>query len=152
MLHQEISRRTQQEVFAIARKALGDLAGATLEERMVAVFIDRLQGLSPDEKQTLVMALQAEGRSVVVRTGLDLAPAEHASVTEAIQALLGHETEIRFTTAADEVSGIELSSDGHKVAWTIDGYLTDLENSIGELLKAKAPAHEAPEAATTDAR
>ncbi len=42
-LNKAISRRTQQEVFAIARKALMDLATTSLEERMVEVFIRRLR-------------------------------------------------------------------------------------------------------------
>ena len=44
-LHQDIARRSREEVFAIAQKVLTDLAGATLEERMVAVFSQRLQAL-----------------------------------------------------------------------------------------------------------
>ena len=40
-LNQAIRRRTQQEVFAVARKTLADLAGASLEERMIEVFISR---------------------------------------------------------------------------------------------------------------
>ena len=138
-LHQEISRRTRQEVFAIARKALGQLAGVRLEERMVAVFTDRLLALSTDEKRTLAAALQAEARPIVVRTCFDLAPAEQAMATEVINGLLGKDTEIRFVTAPDLVSGIELSSDGHKLAWSIDEYLTNLQNGISELLKTKAP-------------
>ena len=40
---QEIIRRTQKEVFAIARKTLADLATTSLEERMGEVFIRRLR-------------------------------------------------------------------------------------------------------------
>jgi F-type H+-transporting ATPase subunit b len=150
-LHQEIRRRTQQEVFAIARKALGDLAGAKLEEQMVKVFVDRLQALGTEEKKALVTALQAKVQPIAVHTSVDLKAAEQKTLTKAIQALLGEKTAIRFATTADLVSGIELSSDGHKLAWSIDGYLADLENGIGELLKAKAPEPDAPEKARTDA-
>jgi F-type H+-transporting ATPase subunit b len=50
-LHQAISRRTQQEVFAIARKALTDLSETSLEERIVAVFIHRLRTLDDEAKK-----------------------------------------------------------------------------------------------------
>lgn len=139
-LNQEISRRTQQEVFAIARKALSDLAGASLEERMVAIFVGRLQAMSADEKQKLTAALKAAAKPIVVRTTFDLAQPEKTTTLVAIQELLGADTEIRFETAPDLVSGIELSSDGHKVAWSIAEYLKDFENSIGELLKVKEKA------------
>jgi F-type H+-transporting ATPase subunit b len=42
-LSQDIRRRTQQEVFAIARKALTDLATVSLEERLGEVFTRRLR-------------------------------------------------------------------------------------------------------------
>lgn len=134
-LNQEISRRTQQEVFAIARKALDDLAGASLEERMVGIFVARLQALSAGDKQDLKAALQAAATPIVVRTAFDLAQSEQTTAVAAIQTLLGADTEIRFETAPDLVSGIELSSDGHKVAWNIAEYLKEFENAIGELLK-----------------
>jgi F-type H+-transporting ATPase subunit b len=35
------------------------------------------------------------------------------------------------------VSGIELSANGQKVAWSISDYLSSLEKGVGELLKAK---------------
>src|ERR1039458_5091039 len=41
-LNQAISRRAQKEVFAIARKALTDLATTSLEERLGEVFTRRL--------------------------------------------------------------------------------------------------------------
>lgn len=50
-LNQAISRRTQQEVFAIARKVLTDLATTSLEERIGEVFIRRLQGMDGSRSQ-----------------------------------------------------------------------------------------------------
>ena len=47
-LNEEVTRRTQAEVFAIARKALTDLANLNLEEQMTDVFTRRLQALDDD--------------------------------------------------------------------------------------------------------
>lgn len=157
-LNQEISRRTQQEVFAVARKALSDLADASLEERMVAIFVGRLRAMSADEKQKLTAALLAAAKPIVIRTTFDLAQPEQTTTLVAIQELLGANTEIHFETAPDLVSGIELSSDGYKVAWSIAEYLKEFENSIGELLKVADKAPGIPAAslpaqkAKTDAR
>ncbi|NCF85819.1 MAG: F0F1 ATP synthase subunit B, partial [Verrucomicrobiaceae bacterium] len=46
------------------------------------------------------------------------------------------EIQLRFETAPDLVSGIEISADGQKVAWSIAHYLASLENSVGELTNA----------------
>src|ERR1035438_4841438 len=52
-LNQAISRRTQQEVFAIARKALTDLATTSLEERLGEVFTRRLREMDGKAKANL---------------------------------------------------------------------------------------------------
>jgi F-type H+-transporting ATPase subunit b len=57
-LHQAIRRRTQQEVFAIARKALTDLAATSLEERLAQVFTRRLREMDGQAKDGLAEALK----------------------------------------------------------------------------------------------
>lgn len=151
-LHQKISRHTQQEVFAIARKALGDLAGATLEERMVAVFVERLKALGDDERQKLAKALNTADSPITVRSTFDLPLAQQAAIKLAVNGLFEADFDLCFEIAPELISGIELSTDGQKLAWSIAGYLTALEGSVAELLKTKASAQPAPEKSTTDAR
>jgi F-type H+-transporting ATPase subunit b len=136
-LHQAISRRTQQEVFAIARKALTDLAGTSLEERMVDVFVRRLRELNGEDKGLLASALKASPSPAIVRTTFDLSPTQCASTEGAIKETLGMETQVRFVTAPDLISGIELTTNGQKVAWSIADYLASLEKGVDELLKEK---------------
>ena len=144
-LHQEIFRRTRQEVFAVARKALSDLAGATLEERMVATFIERLQALGTDAKQALSSTLlDNKGLPIVVRTACDLSVAQQSAIEAQLQVLLGAHTPVRFETAEQLISGIELCTEGHKVAWSITHYLTEMENSLDDLFDVKTSAKPAP--------
>ena len=44
------------------------------------------------------------------------------------------EIHVQFETAPELVSGIELTTNGQKVAWSIADYLASLEKSVGELL------------------
>ena len=136
-LRQAISRRTQQEVFAIARKALTDLAGTSLEERMVDVFVRRLRESTEEEKGLLISALNASPGAVIVRTTFELPPEQCASTEGAIKETLGAETQVRFETAPDLIGGIELITNGQKVAWSIEDYLASLEEGVDELLKEK---------------
>ncbi len=147
---QAISRRIRQEVFAITRKALTDLAGTSLEARMVDVFIGRLRELSGDKKAVLASALMASPSPVIVRTAFDLPPAQRTSAEDAIKVVLGTKTQVRFETAPDLISGIELTVNGQKVAWSITDYLGSLEKGVDERLKEKdtpeAKAKPKPEA------
>ena len=144
-LHQELRRRTQQEVFAITRKALTDLAGTSLEERMVEVFAGRLRELDGAEQERLTSALQASPGPVIVRTAFDLPPAQRASTEATIKATLGLERPVQFSTAPDLTGGIELTTNGQKVAWSIADYVASLEKSVEELLKAQDKPEAAPE-------
>ena len=136
-LNDEIARRTRQEVFAIARKTLTDLAGTSLEERMVDVFIRRLRELNGDRKGLVSSSLKASPSPVIVRTTFNLLPAQRASTEGAIKETLGTETQVQFETAPDLISGIELTRDGQKLAWSIADYLASLGKSVDELLKEK---------------
>jgi len=69
-----ITRKTQQEVFAIARKALKELADNSLEQQMVNVFIKRLKSLSAEEKQQLTTAFLSSKEPVAIRSTFDLVP------------------------------------------------------------------------------
>jgi F-type H+-transporting ATPase subunit b len=137
-LYESISRRTRQEVFAIARKALADLAGTTLEERLVEVFIRRLGALKEKEKGALLSVLKESSAPLLVRTTVDLSAAQAEATAEAIKEILGRERQVRFETAPDLISGIELIANGQKVAWSIAEYLASLEQELAELLKEKA--------------
>ena len=144
-LHQTLRDRTQQEVFAVARQALTDLAGTPLEERMVDVFAGRLRDLDAVEKERLTSALKASPSPVMIRTTFDLPPAQRLATEAAIKATLGVETPVEFTTAPDLISGIELTTNGQKVAWSIADYLASLEKGVEELLKAQDSPETAPE-------
>ena len=133
--NKEISHRAQQEVFAISRKALKDLAGMSLEECTIDVFAQRLHELEGNEKEQLATALSASQGPVVIRTAYDLPQGQRDLIKKAIKETLEIEIQAKFETAPDLISGIELTTNGEKVGWSIADYLTSLEKSIDELLK-----------------
>lgn len=136
-LNQAISRRAQQEVFAIARKALTDLAGTSLEERMGEVLIRRLRELDDPTKAGLAASLKSAAEPARVRSAFDLPEAQRAAIQNALNEAFSAEICVRFETVPDLISGIELTTNGQKVAWSIADYLLSLEKGVDELLKKK---------------
>jgi len=134
-LHQAISRRTQQEVFSIARKALTDLATTSLEERLGEVFTRRLREMDGQAKSGLAQALKKTSDPALVRSAFDLPVKQRAAIQNALNETFSSEIHIRFETAPDLISGIELATNGQKVAWSIADYLSSLEKGVDELLK-----------------
>jgi F-type H+-transporting ATPase subunit b len=138
VLGEEISRRAQAEVFAIARKALTDLAGASLEERMVDVFVARLREWDKDEKERLASALNPSSGPAFVRSAFEFSPSQRGLIEGTVKEALSAGIEVRFEVSPDVVGGIELNLHGQKIAWSLADYLASLERGVNELLKAQA--------------
>ncbi|WP_052494197.1 F0F1 ATP synthase subunit delta [Nitrosospira sp. NpAV] len=150
-LSETLTRRIGTEVFAIARKVLADLANTTLEAHIAEAFIRRMRELSPNEKARLastiktppspaipapaVLATAGTAGSILVRSAFDLPVAQQEAIQAVIEESLGADISVRFATEPELISGIELVTHGHKVAWSIAGYLASLEKEIGKLLK-----------------
>jgi F-type H+-transporting ATPase subunit b len=136
-LNQAISLRTQQEVFAIARKTLRDLSTTTLEECMTGVFIRRLQGMDSQTKNGLLNVLKTSSQSGTVRSAFDLAEGQRAAIQNALNVFFSADIHLKFETTPDLIGGIEFTSNGQRLAWSIADYLKSLEKGVDELLKEK---------------
>jgi F-type H+-transporting ATPase subunit b len=134
----EMTRLASNEVFGIARKALSDLATVSLEERMAEVFTRRLRELSGKTKDTLAAALRTSSEPAVVTSTFDLPDSQKAAIQNALNETFSAEVRLRFQSASQDVCGVELMANGQKVGWSIDQYLTSLNQKVGALLDAQA--------------
>lgn len=137
-LNDELALRTRDEVFAIVRKTLADLACVSLEARMSEVLVQRLQDLDNTTRDDLVSALTLGSDPLRVSSAFELPPPQRRAIQAALEALFSAEIQIRFETAPQLLSGIELSANGYKLGWNITHYLTAMEKSVGELLSIQS--------------
>jgi F-type H+-transporting ATPase subunit b len=144
-LNQAITRRAQDEVFAITRKTLTDLATTSLEERMGEVFTRRLRAMDGPSKENLGQALKTESEPALIRSAFDLPSEQRATIQNALNQTFSADIHLRFETAPELVGGIELTTNGQKVGWSIAGYLALLEQGVGDLLKAQVKPPTKPE-------
>jgi F-type H+-transporting ATPase subunit b len=139
-MSEALSHRARDEVFAIARKALGDLATTSLEERMGKVFIRRLRAMDATANAALGEALKTASEPALVRSVFELPADQRAAIQKAINETFSTDIPLHFATTPEVVCGIELSTNGQKVGWSIADYLVSLEKSVDELLKGKDKA------------
>jgi F-type H+-transporting ATPase subunit b len=132
-LGRQLSVRIQAEVFALTRKALSELAGASLEDRMIEVLINRLRELP--EKQRLELA-----GTVLARSAYEPSPSGRTKLEAAIHECLGADVAVRFETAPAVVCGFELSVDGVKLAWSVADYLSTLAQDAAALAATELAA------------
>lgn len=146
-LNRDISQKTQMGVFAIARKTLADLASLSLEEQITNIFIRRLSVLSNEEKKQFVKAfkkgsnLPADKQDpILVQSTFDLAEKQQIDIKNAVNEILDTEAHFQFKTAPEVISGIELTSNGYKLSWSISEYINSLQKVISETMKGESQA------------
>ena len=120
----EVREQIGEQVCAVARRSLRDLANAELEERIIREFGGRLRALGDSKKQALAEAARAPGPGVTVVSTFDIPQALRSEVVMLLHEQLASDIEIRF----------ELLAPGRKVAWSIDSYLQNLETDLSEAL------------------
>jgi F-type H+-transporting ATPase subunit b len=136
-LNRDIAQKTQQEVFAIARKTLTDLASLSLEEQSTNIFIKRLNDLKKEEKQQFIEAFKSVSNPILLQSAFDLPEKQQTEIKSAVNEVLGAKTQFQFKTAPELISGIELTSNGYKLDWSISEYLNSLQKNILETLNNK---------------
>lgn len=147
-LNQTLRRQTQDEVFAMTRQALSDMADEGLEARLVAVLLKRLDEMDEDTEQRFAAALESapskDASSVRVRSAFPLPDAQRAAIREALTRrfpaeftpeALATSSRLEFKVAPEVISGIELTVNGQQLAWSLEGYLDAQEQAVAALLK-----------------
>jgi F-type H+-transporting ATPase subunit b len=130
----EIVSRLRREAFALTRKTLAGLADTTLEDRMLAVFIRRVEDLNQIQKVQLAAPPGTAARTAILRTAFELTPAQRSNMTTAFNGWPCAGAPLNFETAPDLISGVELVVDGQKLAWNVTAYLAAVEEKAAGLL------------------
>ncbi|TDE18104.1 F0F1 ATP synthase subunit B family protein [Dyadobacter psychrotolerans] len=133
-----IAEKTQREVLQISRKALVDLASANLEEQTTAVFLDKLKAMKPEEIQRLTQAFKSDFDHVLVSTAFEISSELQTKIRSEVDKVLAASAVYDFKVLPQIISGVELSLNGYKLAWTVSAYLDALKDGVSETSKQSA--------------
>ncbi len=123
-------RRDTAEGFAdLARKALGDLADASLEGRIAETLGHRLTQLGDAEREHFRSADELD-----VATAFELDDGRRAALTALVQERLGTDVKPSFQHDPNLVCGIALTAAGRRLAWSLADYLDGFERQLAERL------------------
>jgi F-type H+-transporting ATPase subunit b len=141
-----IRESAARQVFAVAQKALEEMAGETLQDRVVERFIRRIQAMDETEKQALSQAPAAEPAAVAVVRSARAVPAEkQREITQWLTREIHPDLDVEYQPEEALGVGIELRISGKKVSWTLHQYLEELEERVLEALDEEGPGRAAPE-------
>lgn len=125
-----LAHKIQEEVFAISRKALADLASVSLEEQATNVFITRLKSLKGDDLDHFKNAFT--NGNITLRSAFNLSDQQLNQIEEQVNKLLDKKIKLEVEVTPDLIGGVELSTRDYKLSWSISGYLKGLENRVFE--------------------
>ncbi|HSZ25883.1 MAG TPA: F0F1 ATP synthase subunit delta [Cytophagaceae bacterium] len=133
----ELTRRTTNEVFEIAKKVLKELSDKTLEDQITHVFIKRLKQQSEEERKNLTTAFASNSQPIIVRSAFELSSQQQEEIIQSVNEFLSKPSEFNFKVETSLLGGIELNVNGYKVAWSISEFLTSIEKTIHEVVNQK---------------
>jgi F-type H+-transporting ATPase subunit b len=129
---QNLKQRLAQEVFAICRRALQEMANVDLEQRLTEVFLDRLRQLTPEEQTSIRESVQETGGELLITTAFELSEESRQKVAARVQEQFGQDLTLRFATSGELLAGIELLTSSRKLAWSLGDFLDTLEDDLSQ--------------------
>ncbi len=113
------------------RRVLAELSDADFDQRMVERLCARLEGLDDSERAALAEAWGDLDGPLLVTSTRALSEAEREQLRRSLaRALAGPSPALRWERSDALVCGVEITGAGRSIAWSIDGYLTELEDQL----------------------
>lgn len=140
-----IRQRMGEQVFLIAKSAMGDLANADLEESIVNVFLEKVQVQELEPAAVSNVGEPPGETAIVVRSAFDLEPAARKRISQALQQRLAanhldgdapRSLKVEFEQDAELICGIEAQLQDRRIAWNLRDYLDSFENELEAALTA----------------
>jgi F-type H+-transporting ATPase subunit b len=128
-----------QQVIAIVRRVLHDIAHADLAQQAVQAFQHKLQDLDDETRQAMADAFAENDQPITVQTSHELPEACREALQQSLRAnqVLDGQA-IHFDVSSDLLFGIRLQNDAYDLAWSAEDYLQDLEKTVRQNLPTAA--------------
>ena len=135
----EFRQRASHQLTRTIQQALKDLANVSLEQHIVATFIERLKQLDDSQLQKILASpvrnLDRDlSRDLVIRSTFPIPPEVRYQLIDAIHEHIEPQVTVKFETAPESICGIELRDRGYKISWNLEHYLEALEREMEKAL------------------
>jgi len=105
---------------------------------MARNFLQRLHSLEGDKRRQLAEALDEAPGEVTVKSAFELPGSQRKAIENVLTEVASEAVDCRFVVEPEKIGGIELTTGGYKMAWSIDDYLSTLEKKVGEWLSTNS--------------
>lgn len=136
----ELADRTAEQVLLTASRALQDLAGQDLQDRMIEIFINRLKNLDEKKVQRLRRSLAKENPSVTVTAVFELKSTAKKQLTQTLHKVFDSSVAVEYALDEELLAGVKLDSGNDVVAWNLEEYIAGLRKEIARVMADHQPA------------
>jgi len=126
----DLRRRSGENIYAIIRRVLQDLANDELEIHIINTFIKRLETMGEKEKEAIKGFIQKPQEEIIIKSSFAIPGTLPERIKGAILDQIGNEAKIRFVIEPDLLSGIQLHTSDRQISWSLGSYLDTLEEDI----------------------
>lgn len=134
-LTQMLKKRCGDQVTSATRQAIRHLADADLEEQMLRSFIQELKaGDAPKGKQDV----EGGRPRAIAYSAFEISTIWRERLKEAVKHSL-HIGSLEFRINTDIVCGLELHVGSQKFGWSVEEYLSTLEEEFDQLVQRPTP-------------
>lgn len=117
----------EQALQTYTRSALTDLANVELEQEMINTFIHRISNAGDAIREELSKASD----EILIISSVEIDQPTRDKIQAALNAITDSPVKnIRFTESADLICGIEMSVNDQTIGWSLDEYLSRIQQSI----------------------
>lgn len=140
----DLRQRCGEQVLAIARRVMHDLADAELEQQIVAVFLRRLSGLEPATRDRINQALEESQQQARLCSAFELSHEQRRQLKNTVREQFGEDVDLNFVRDQQLIGGLALIIGSHEIAWNLQSYLEALEDDIARMFAEETEAEQQP--------
>jgi len=125
-----------QQVIALTRRALSDLAEAELETFIIKTFVKQLSTVDKSVTDAIAETCKRTKQPITIATTFEASEDTIHVLRENLDRLFGETLDVVFKTDEQLVCGISLIAPTRKITWSIDAYLDDIQEDLSKLLRS----------------
>jgi len=123
----DLRKYSGQQLYAITRRALRDLANEDLERQIMIAFINRLKNLEESERETIKDFVKDSEQIITVRSAFKVPEDIQQKIKDALAIHAEADVRVQFEIVDDLISGMVMSAKNVEIAWSIAEYVDSLE-------------------------